>query len=80
MLDAFQEVARNGSVKGGKNGKQQLQAIIFREMVAIDRERALTAINSWASFVQLASGRRHDNTFVTFEEYLSYRIIDVGEM
>lgn len=80
MLDAFREGVRNGSILSERDGKKQIQSKIFAEMVAIDRERALTSINSWMEFLQLASGREHDKTFTTLEEYLSYRILDVGEM
>ena len=80
MLDAFREGARTGSIKGGKGGKKHIQSKILLEMLAIDRERALTTMEAWATFVELAAGRSHHKEFASLEEYLPYRIIDVGEM
>lgn len=49
-------------------------------MISIDPERALTAMKSWATFVQLAGARMRSIPFASLEEYLPYRIIDAGEM
>lgn len=49
-------------------------------MIAIDQERALTTMKSWATFVQLAAGRNRTVPFASLEDYLPYRIIDAGEM
>ena len=80
MLDALHEGAQTGSIDFRDSGKKQIQSQILHEMVAIDRERALTATKSWARFVQLAAGRQHDIHFATLEQYIPYRILDVGEM
>lgn len=80
MLEALSEGVETGSIDYRDSGKKQIQSQLLLEMVAIDRERALTATNSWAKFVQLASGRQHDIHFATLEQYIPYRILDVGEM
>lgn len=80
MLDAFREGLENGSIEAQDSGKKQIQAKLLLEMMAIDRERAITATKAWAKFVELASGRQHHVRFATLEEYFPYRILDVGEM
>ena len=80
MLIALREGAQNGSIDFKDSGKRQIQSQLLQEMVAIDRERALTATESWAKFVQLAAGRQHDIHFASLEQYIPYRILDVGEM
>lgn len=56
-----------------------MQALILKEMMAIDKERALTTMKGWAEFLRLAGGRQHTNHFATMEEYIPYRSIDVGK-
>jgi hypothetical protein len=81
MLAGFLEGAKKGSIKTSVNsGKKFLQAQMLREMMAIDRPRALVTMKSWASFVELASGRQHFTNFSTLQEYIPYRILDVGKM
>lgn len=80
MLKAFREGAQNGFIESRSSGKKQIQSKMLLEMLSIDRERALTTMKSWAAFVELASGRQHHEHFATLEEYIPYRIIDVGEM
>lgn len=80
MLDAFREGLETGSIEAQNVGRKQIQAKLLLEMMAIDRERAITATKAWAKFVELASGRQHYVRFRTLEEYFPYRILDVGEM
>ena len=80
MLDAFEQGALNGSIDSKHSGKRQIQANLLLEMLKIDRERALTSMKLWARFVELAAGRQHDTQFASLDEYIPYRIIDVGEM
>ena len=49
-------------------------------MVALDKERALTAMKSWATFIQRSTSRQRSQPLANLEEYLPYRIIDAGEM
>ena len=80
MLDFFRKGFETGSIGSKKSGKEEILSKIVREMVSIDRERALTAIKAWAAFLELASGRQHAKKFETLEDYYSYRVLDVGEM
>lgn len=36
-------------------------------------------MKAWAKFMEIASGRRHHTRFATLDEYIPYRIMDVGE-
>jgi hypothetical protein len=80
MLDALREAASTGAIDPKKSGKKQIQSKMLLEMLAIDRQRALTTMKAWAEFVELASGRRHHTHFATLDEYIPYRVIDVGQM
>ena len=37
-------------------------------------------MKAWAKFVETASGRQHHTHFATLDEYIPYRVIDVGQM
>ncbi|KAI3326695.1 geranylgeranyl pyrophosphate synthase [Xylariaceae sp. AK1471] len=81
MLQAFEEGARTGKIEdNGASGKRIIAAQILGEMMAIDAERAIVAVKSWATFVEYASGRQHHVHFNTLEEYIPYRCLDVGYM
>jgi len=72
-------VMKHDSESKGR-GEKQMQSQILSEMMAIDPERAVTAMKAWATFVELASARARSQPFATLKEYLPYRIIDAGEM
>ncbi|KAL8840164.1 MAG: hypothetical protein Q9176_004012 [Flavoplaca citrina] len=80
MLAALRQGAETGTINVNTSGKKEIQMQILKEMLALDHERALTSTKAWAKFVQLAAGRQNDVTFATLEEYIPYRILDVGEM
>ena len=81
MVEGFREAAQPGfSIDSRGSGKKQVQSQLLLEMLAIDRERALTTMKAWATFVQEASGRQHNTHFATLEEYIPYRAMDAGEM
>ena len=80
MLEALHEGAETGAIQSSDSGKKRIQMLILQEMMAIDRQRALTSMTAWAKFVQLAAGRQSDATFANLEEYIPYRTLDVGEM
>ena len=61
------------------DGQKRIQSQILAEMMALDKERALTSMKAWATFVQLSSSRNRSQPFASLEEYLPYRIIDAGE-
>ncbi|KIK55691.1 hypothetical protein GYMLUDRAFT_248501 [Collybiopsis luxurians FD-317 M1] len=61
-------------------GKRKIVSQILLEMLAIDRDCAINLMKTWAKFLELGSSRQQDKTFRTLEEYLPYRMHDVGEM
>lgn len=79
-MAVVREGAQTGTIKSQKSEKHRIQSKLLLEILALDRERALTTMKVWAKFVEIASGRRHHTRFVTLNEYIPYRITDVGEM
>lgn len=79
-MAAFREGAQTGTTKSQKNEKHQIQSKPLLEILALDRERALTTMKAWAKFMEIASGRRHHTRFATLDEYIPYRSTDIGEM
>jgi hypothetical protein len=65
--------------RSSASGKQQMQAKLLLEMLAIDRERAMVTIKAWADFMRGAAGREHHRGFSTLDEYIPYRCADCGE-
>jgi hypothetical protein len=47
-------------------------------MLAIDRERARKALDLWAEFLAKGGGGRNDVQYTKMEDYIEYRIEDVG--
>lgn len=84
-MQAFLEGAEKASIspeslQTKKTGRKQMQAQLLLEMIAVDRECALESMRAWAKFLEVGSGRQHAKRFTNLEEYLPYRIMDVGEM
>lgn len=80
LLDAFCEsTALEQATSPTMRPEKVLQAKILSEMMSLDKERAITSMKAWASFVRLAS-RTRTAPFATLEEYLPVRIIDAGEL
>lgn len=73
-------VASTNGAKSKVCGQKRVQSQLLAEMLALDRERGLTWIQSWATFVRLSASRRRCQPFASLEEYVPYRIIDAGEM
>lgn len=67
-------------VKSSGSKLKHLQFGILSEMSTIDPERALTSMQSWAKFVQLAASRKRSEPFASLVEYIPYRIINAGKM
>lgn len=63
-----------------REGVKQIQGQIFKEMIAIDKERAITTMKNWQKFVQVQSSRKRSEPFSGLDEYLPYRISDAGEL
>jgi hypothetical protein len=62
------------------SGKRAILARIAQEMLRLDGERAAVTMRAWAKFAELGSGRHHDTRFRTEEEYMKYRMSDIGTM
>lgn len=80
MMDGFEQGAQLGLIESRDSGTRQLQSKILLDMMKLDRERAIASMKLWAAFVELASGRQHHIQWASLEEYIPYRILDVGEM
>jgi hypothetical protein len=85
MMEAFNEASLTGAInpndtKTKRVGKKKIQAELLKEMMAIDPKCALVTMKAWAKFVEVGSSRQHDTVFTTLDDYLPYRIMDVGEM
>ena len=80
MLEAFSNGSRDTDLEVESSGEKQIQSQILLEMMAIDPERAITSMKSWAKFIQLAASRPRSMPFANLEEYLPYRITDAGEL
>lgn len=61
-------------------GETKIMAQILKEMSLIDPELSEVAIQAWASFVKHCSTRVRSDSFPSFEEYLPYRLVDIGEL
>jgi hypothetical protein len=79
-LKLFLQCATTGHISPKGSGQTKIQAQIFNEMLAIDRPRALTTMKAWAEYLQLTSSRNRHTRFQTLDEYIPYRVWDVGQM
>lgn len=81
MEQALEQGGQTGKIdEKGASGKRKIAAQILREMMAIDHERAMVVAKSWAAGVQHSNRRQDDTDFKTLEEYIPYRVLDVGYM
>lgn len=80
MQSSFSEGVVSGAIDAKKGGVKAMQSILFQEMSAIDKPRALTAMRVWIEFLHEAAGREHMTVHADWETYMRYRILDVGEM
>ena len=78
MTDGFRAGAQAGAMQSS-SGKSQMQAKLILRLLSIDRERAVVLMKSWEGLVGGASGRQHSSHFASLDEYLPYRIVDVGQ-
>uniref|UniRef100_A0A093VXQ0 Fusicoccadiene synthase n=1 Tax=Talaromyces marneffei PM1 TaxID=1077442 RepID=A0A093VXQ0_TALMA len=53
-----------------REGVKQIQGQIFKEMLAIDKERAMTTMKNWQKFIQVQSSRKRSEPFSGLDEYL----------
>jgi hypothetical protein len=79
MLHVFGEDALEHKVTSADRPEKKLQARMLAEMMNVDPTRAITTMEAWAKFVQLASRTRAE-PFRTLDEFLPSRAIDAGEL
>lgn len=80
ILEVFDDSSEKEGIKSKHSEKEKIISQILAEMAAIDPERASISMKSWITYVRLAASHPRSIPFATLEEYLPYRIIDVGEM
>ncbi|KAK4445883.1 isoprenoid synthase domain-containing protein [Podospora aff. communis PSN243] len=67
------------SLKSKDQGRKYLLSRILREMLSLDPGPASTAIGLWAEWFEQGAGRRNRIRFASLDEYLEYRMLDIGE-
>lgn len=77
MMHGFRAATQTGNLQSS-SGRSQLQAKLMLQLMAIDRERAITLMKSWEALVETC-GRQRASHFNTLEEYIPYRLMDVGQ-
>lgn len=81
MEDTFKDCIQSDRPVGNKpKGLNIIQSCLFDEMRSIDEPRALIALGHWSSFLSEGAGRQHQSHFKGLDEYMDYRVRDVGEM
>lgn len=63
-----------------QSGSQLSQGKFVSKMLAIDRDRAPQVLRLWAKFLKDGGGRWNHTPLYTLEDYMKYRVLDVGEM
>ena len=53
---------------------------VTKKMLATDPGPAAAALALWAEWFDKGAGRLNHSQFDTLDEYLEYRILDVGKM
>ena len=79
LVDGFRP-ERVLSARKVKDGKRKMQQDLVQKLVAIDKERALKAVASLTEYFAKGSGRRNHSEFRDLDEFMKYRILDVGKM
>lgn len=80
FLDTFGKRVLENDVDPHVRPEKRIQARMLSEMLDnIDGPRAITAMKSWARFVQLASQTR-TSIITNLAEYIPARVIDAGEL
>lgn len=80
LMTSFEQAAKTGNIEDSASGKRAIQAKIAMDMMALNKEHAITTLKAWAKFAELGSGRQHQTHFKTEAEYIEYRMIDIGTM
>ncbi|KAK0639609.1 isoprenoid synthase domain-containing protein [Cercophora newfieldiana] len=61
-------------------GRQIVQRKLIRAMMAVDRTLALKTMAIWTSFLETGCGRSNHTVFDNFDEFMQYRVLDVGKL
>jgi ophiobolin F synthase len=61
-------------------GRRFMVSKVSQEMLAIDPGPAKEALALWTEWFAKGAGRENHTQFGTLDEYLEYRILDVGKM
>jgi ophiobolin F synthase len=61
-------------------GRHLMVSKVSQKMLAIDPGPAKVALALWAEWFAKGAGRENHTQFDTLDEYLEYRILDVGKM
>lgn len=82
--DEAEEACRDGA-KGKAEakkatGRRYMVTKASKQMLAIDPGPATAALALWAEWFEKGAGRRNHVQFTTLDEFLEYRILDVGKM
>lgn len=80
MQANFTTSLHDNATKANTQGIGTIQARLLSDMAAIDPVRAQVASRSWVEFLRDAAGRQHDLIHPSFDAYMKYRTLDVGEM
>ncbi|KAI0555659.1 isoprenoid synthase domain-containing protein [Xylaria curta] len=79
ILDTFKDEALSSDIGPATRPEKRIQAQILSEMMTIDSSQAITSMEAWAKFVQMAAETRK-TPFKTLESYVPARVIDAGEL
>ena len=61
------------------SGKSQMQTELVSRLMEIDRERAKVLVKCWEQFINHAASGSRNREFLKLDDYVPWRIIDVGE-
>ncbi|KAK3360921.1 geranylgeranyl pyrophosphate synthase [Lasiosphaeria ovina] len=78
MIDTFRLEGQRASRSSRASGKKRLLAKLSHRMLSIDRERAKKALNMWAGYLEGGGGGGTNVQFDTFEDFVEFRVADVG--
>ncbi|KAJ6097682.1 Fusicoccadiene synthase [Penicillium canescens] len=79
--DVFREGAKKKEFKTrGATGRKLMMGKVTEKILAIDPGPGSAALDLWVEWFDKGAGRRNHSQFDTLDEYLEYRILDVGKM
>ncbi|KAM5349173.1 hypothetical protein ACJ41O_008996 [Fusarium nematophilum] len=78
-VEACRDAEQPAKVKRD-TGRKLMLAKMTQRILAMDPEPASAALALWVEWFEKGAGRRNHTQFDTLDEYLEYRILDVGKM